>query len=238
MEISTYGTHPYSMDSDGDGINDKVELEYWGTNWSADPDGDGLISLRDPDADNDGFTDGIERSQDTDPASAASQPTSIVYEDAEDSAIIGWDIYDNDPAGAAVANVYDNDRASQVIELTGSASNNGYRLRDADSSYWDDTNFKTLEWSMKYSESFTVYIAAQTKNGFRYLYYTPVATSSLGTETYVHHGVGVTMKNGAWHTLTRNLEQDLKEAQPDNELQAVLGFLIRGSGRVDDVKTK
>jgi hypothetical protein len=134
--------------------------------------------------------------------------------------------------------VYDNDRASRVIELTGSASNNGYRLRDADSSYWDDTNFKTLEWSMKYSESFTVYIAAQTKNGFRYLYYTPVATSSLGTETYVHHGVGVTMKNGAWHTLTRNLEQDLKEAQPDNELQAVLGFLIRGSGRVDDVKTK
>ena len=238
MEISTYGTHPYSMDSDGDGINDKVELEYWGTNWSADPDGDGLISLLDPDADNDGFTDGIERSQDTDPASAASQPTSIVYEDAEDSAIIGWDIYDNDPAGAAVANVYDNDRASRVIELTGSASNNGYRLRDADSSNWDDTNFKTLEWSMKYSESFTVYIAAQTKNGFRYLYYTPVATSSLGTETYVHHGVGATMKDGAWHTLTRNLEQDLKEAQPDNELQAVLGFLIRGSGRVDDVKTK
>ena len=238
MEISTYGTHPYSMDSDGDGINDKVELEYWGTNWSADPDGDGLISLLDPDADNDGFTDGIERSQDTDPASAASQPTSIVYEDAEDSAIIGWDIYDNDPAGAAITNVYDNDRASRVIELTGSASNNGYRLRDADSSYWDDTNFKTLEWSMKYSESFTVYIAAQTKNGFRYLYYTPVATSSLGTDTYVHHGVGATMKDGAWHTLTRNLEQDLKEAQPDNELQAVLGFLIRGSGRVDDVKTK
>ena len=82
------------------------------------------------------------------------------------------------------------------------------------------------------------HIAAQTKNGFRYLYYTPVATSSLGTETYVHHGVGATMKDGAWHTLTRNLEQDLKEAQPDNELQAVLGFLIRGSGRVDDVKTK
>jgi hypothetical protein len=99
-------------------------------------------------------------------------------------------------------------------------------------------NFKTLEWSMRYSESFTVYIAAQTKDGFRYLYYTPVATDTLGTGTYVHHGLGAEVRDGSWHTLERNLEQDLKEAQPENELQAVLGFLIRGSGRVDDIKTK
>ena len=237
-EITLYGTLPYSADSDGDGITDQEELTHWGANWNADPDGDGIVNLLDPDADNDGIQDGIELGQGTDPADAASVPTAIVYEDGEGGTIAGWDIYDNDPIGATIANVEDSDRGGKVIEFAGSATNNGYRLRNADGAYWTDTNFKTLEWSMRYSESFTVYIAAQTKDGFRYLYYTPVATDALGTGTYVHHGLGTQVRDGSWHTLERNLEMDLKEAQPENELQAVLGILIRGSGRVDDVKTK
>jgi hypothetical protein len=237
-EITIYGTNPYNADSDSDGINDNEELTYWGERWNADPDDDALINLLDPDADNDSFLDGLERSQGTDPADAASVPTAVVYEDAEDGNISGWDIYDHDPAGAVIANVYDDDRLGNVIEFAGSATNNGYRLRNAGGSYWNDTNFKTLEWSMKYSEAFAVYIATQTKDGFRYLHYTPVATDSLGAGTYVHHGLGDLTRDGNWHTLQRDLEADLKEAQPENELQAVLGFLIRGSGRVDDIRTR
>ena len=237
-EINIYGTNPYKADSDGDGINDKAELTYWGANWNADSDHDGIINLLDPDSDNDGISDGVELAQGTNPADAASVPTAIVYEDAEDGNIAGWDIYDNDPAGAAITNVYDINRASHVIEFTGNGTNNGYRLRNADGAYWNDTNFKVLEWSMKYSESFVVYIAVQTKNGFRYLYYTPAATSSLGTDTYIHHGLGTGILDGNWRTFVRDLQHDLKDAQPDNELQAVLGFLIRGNGRVDDIKTR
>ena len=237
LEIATYGTAPYSADSDDDGLYDGEELNYWGNNWSSDPDGDGLINILDPDADNDGFTDGMEVRQGTDPADEASFPTSAIYEDGEDNAVTGWDIYDSDPAGATITNVYDEQRAGHVIEVSGSGSTNGYRLRSDDGSYWYDTNFKTLEWSMKYGESFTVYIAVQTKDGFRYLYYTPVAANNLGADTYVHHGLGTSIRDGNWHTLSRDLEADLKEAQPDNELQAVLGFLIRGSGRVDDIRT-
>ena len=189
-EINIYGTNPYKADSDGDGINDKAELTYWGANWNADSDDDGIINLLDPDSDNDGFMDGVELAQGTNPADAASVPTAIVYEDAEDGNIAGWDIYDNDPAGAAITNVYDTDRDSNVIAFTGNGTNNGYRLLNTDGAYWNDTNFKVLEWSMKYSESFVVYVAVQTRDGFRYLYYTPAATSSLGTDTYVHHGLG------------------------------------------------
>ena len=65
---------------------------------------------------------------------------------------------------------------------------------------------------------------------------TPAATSSLGTGTYIHHGLG-NIADGTWRSVMRDLEADLKEAEPDNELQAVLGFLIRGSGRVDDIRT-
>lgn len=170
--------------------------------------------------------------------SSSSPPTYKTYEDAEDGNIAGWDIYDNDPVGATITNVYDTARASRVINLAGSGTNNSYRLRNTNGTYWNDTTFKVFEWSMKYSEAFVIYIAVQTKNGFRYLCYTPVASNNLSTETNIYHGLDTNIVDGKWHTFIRDLTYDLKEAQPTNELQAVLGFMIRGSGRVDDIKTR
>ena len=60
-------------------------------------------------------------------------------------------------------------------------------------------------------------------------------TSSLGTGTYVHHGLGASAKDGQWHTFTRDLQADLEAAQPGNTILEVNGFFIRGSGRVDDI---
>ncbi len=90
---------------------------------------------------------------------------------------------------------------------------------------------------MKYSENFTIYIAVQTTDGFRYIYYNKLDYNNLGSDRFIHHGLGASSRDGTWHTITRDLEQDLHDAQPDNNLVAILGFLIRGSGRVDDIKT-
>jgi Malectin domain/Bacterial TSP3 repeat len=73
-ERTIYGTDPTRADTDGDGINDGTEIAFWGAAWNADADGDGLINLLDADSDNDALTDGIERSQGTDPASPAPGP--------------------------------------------------------------------------------------------------------------------------------------------------------------------
>ena len=51
------------------------------------------------------------------------------YEDAADGSTKGWDIYDTSPGGASIKNVYDSDRQSRVIQLSGSGTENGYRLR-------------------------------------------------------------------------------------------------------------
>lgn len=236
-EINTYGTNPYSADSDYDGLDDNQELSYWGTNWNADADSDGVINILDADADADGFQDGVEISQGIDPGDSAEYPSRIMYENGEDGNILGWTVYDNDPVGAFINNVYDLERDGRAIEFNGAGTSNGYRLRNDDDSEWDDSTFKVLQWSMRYSEGFVVYIGVQTKDGFRYIYYTPVNSDNLGSETYIHHGLSTDIKDGKWHTLTRDLEYDLKEAQPDNELESVLGFLVRGSGRVDDIET-
>jgi len=235
-ERGVYETDPYKKDTDEDGIDDGEELALWGTDWNADYDNDGLNNLVDIDSDDDGVQDNAEIVQGFDPADNSSTPSQPIYEDAEDNMTDGWIVYDNDPVGAAVANVYDTDRGSRVIELAGSGTANGYQLRKANGSPWRDESRFILEWSMRYSENFEVLIDVMTTAGQRYIYYTPVDDSSLGGGVYVHHGLGTDVRDGQWHTIISDLQADLEDAQPGVSILEVNGFRIHGSGRVDDIK--
>ena len=76
----------------------------------------------------------------------------------------------------------------------------------------------------------------ETTAGRRYLVYEPVDYDNLGSGTYVHYGLGSDVTDGRWHTFTRDLEADLADAQRGARILEVNGFLIRGSGKVDDIK--
>jgi len=73
-EIHEYGTDPHKLDTDGDSLNDGDELAYWGEDWYVDYDADGLTNLLDADSDGDGFSDGEEHVEGTDPSDPASTP--------------------------------------------------------------------------------------------------------------------------------------------------------------------
>jgi hypothetical protein len=162
-----------------------------------------------------------------------------IYEDAESNNIAKWLISDNNPEGASISNVYDPDRQSQVIELLGDGLQNSYILHNSDGSWWYNREHKIIQWSMNYAEDFRIFIRVKTTDGIRFIYYTSSENSSLEDSSgiYIHHGLGSSSKDGTWHTITRNLEEDLKEAQPDNEIIYIAGVYIRGSGKVDDIKT-
>ncbi len=145
-------------------------------------------------------------------------------------------MFDNRPKRATISNVYDNDRNGRVIQLTGSGIDNGYQLRNSDGTKWHNSNQFVVQWSMKYSEDFLVYIDVKTTAGQRYLSYQPVDQNSLGKKQYVYHGLGTAVIDGQWHTFVRDLQADLAEAQPRVTILEVNGFLIRGSGSVDDIK--
>ena len=164
--------------------------------------------------------------------------TATVYEDAEDGNTAGWRIYDADPAGAQILNVYDNDRGSNVIQLQGDFTSNGYILGgwEGSADAWGDSSSTTLTWSMKYNEYYTVYIRVMTTNGARYIYYTPSDTSNGGTDEYVHLGLGTSTRNGTWLTFTRDLQADLAQFQPGNTITQINAFLVRGSGFIDDIE--
>ncbi|MCK5896967.1 MAG: hypothetical protein KAG20_09180 [Cocleimonas sp.] len=237
-EMNTHGTSPYHADSDNDAIEDGAELRYWNDQVGVnnDVDKDGIINILDRDSDNDGYFDGFEIAQSFDPADARSTPLFAVIEDAENGETKGWRIYDNKPLGATIRNVYDADKGSQVIELKGRRTSNGYRLRSSDDSWWHNDQQKIIHWSHKFGEYYSIYVAVNTKNGFRYIQYRPIADNKTSkSKRYVYRGLGTASRNGQWQTFTRDLSQDLKKSQPDNELIEVLGVLVRGSGRMDDI---
>jgi hypothetical protein len=238
-ELQTYGTDPRNADSDSDGINDGEELAFWGSRWNEDSDSDDIINLLDPDSDNDSFSDGVEIAQEVDPADANSYPSMMIYEDAENGDTAGWGVYTQGSGTASIKNVYDEDSEDLVIELTGSGTKTGYNLYNENRFRWNNTRHSIIEWRMKYAEAFLVYIAVQTRDGFRYIYYTSTDDNdSIDSDEYVHHNLSSSAHDGNWHTFSRDLAADLKAVQPANELESVLGFFIRGSGRVDDITTK
>jgi len=161
--------------------------------------------------------------------------STTLYEDAEDGSKNGWRIYDNSPIGAKIKNTYDNDRQGQVIQLSGSGTKNGYRLKNDSAAKWQNSNQFIIRWSMKYSEYFFVYIDVETTDGHRYLRYTHIDYDDLGNGEYVKFGIGSDANDGKWHTYTRDLQADLEDAQPNSQILEVNGFLIRGSGKLDDI---
>ncbi len=233
-EVAIYGTDPSRADTDGDGIDDGTELTYWGVDWSTDYDNDGMNNLQDLDSDNDGTPDGEEINRGYDPGNAGSLPGNTVYEGA--GGVGGWQIYDTAPSGAAISTVFDATLQADVVVLAGAGQQNGYRLRNADGSKWNNRSQFIIQWSMNYAEAFTVYIDVETSSGHRYLTYRPVDYSSLGNGGYVYHGLGEGAIDGKWHTYSRDLQADLSAAQPGVSIIEVNAFLIRGSGLVNDVQ--
>lgn len=157
------------------------------------------------------------------------------YEDAEDGTVKRWQIYDNPPGGATIKNVYDYDRRSQVIQFTGSKTEDVYWLRNDDGTKWQNSGQFVIQWSMNYSENFTIFIDVATTAGHRFIYFTPVDHDNLGNGEYIHYGLGDDVFDGRWHTFVKDLQADLDEAQPGEKILEVNGFLICGSGKVDDI---
>jgi Right handed beta helix region/Periplasmic copper-binding protein (NosD) len=230
METTLYGTDPSKLDSDGDGIGDGEEVANWGGNWNGDLDNDGVINLLDPDAHWEIIIQ--ENTPSEEPI-----PTTIVYEDAEDGLISGWTIYDEDPVGSFIDNVFDQDQNSRVIELHGDGLLNGFALFDGQGQDWENSSHQIIQWSMKYATDFAISIAANTSRGLRYLSFTQAEIDELGTGTDIFHGLGTSSKDGNWHTYLFDLGYHLEAAQPGNKLISLLGFYASGNGRVDDIMT-
>ncbi len=160
-----------------------------------------------------------------------------LYEDAQNGDSAGWSIYDKNPSGATIKNIYDADKMSRVIEVSGSGTRNGFKLGNRFNRVgaWENSEQLNVSWSMNTSQKYVVYLRVQTTDGYRYLYYTKSDTDKGKRGRYIHHGLGADSANGEWQTFTRDLEADLKEFEPNNTITSVNAFMVRGNGRFDDI---
>jgi len=162
---------------------------------------------------------------------------SVVYEDAQDGTIDGWTIFQNSSGSATITNISDAQRGSKVIKLQGDGLADAYMLRDAQNNDWNNTTDHILEWSLNYSEYFTIYVDVQTTKGRRYIVYNPRDDDRGLSGEYILFGVGANIIDGNWHTITRDLSRDIESVEADNRLISINGMIIRGSGLIDDVHT-
>ncbi|MCK5193812.1 MAG: hypothetical protein KAQ71_08385, partial [Desulfobulbaceae bacterium] len=105
-ERDIYGTSPGTTDSDADGLEDGVEVNFWGSAWDADADNDGLMNLLDSDSDNDGYMDGEEIDLGYDPADASSNPDAIADEPDDPANIITLDVNAYKTKGRRIAELF------------------------------------------------------------------------------------------------------------------------------------
>ncbi len=164
------------------------------------------------------------------------EPTLYTYEDAESGSASKWSIRSGESGD--VINVMDSEGQSRVIEFSSGGS---YMIgaRSGEEA-WSDKRSKSISFRLKSKLKETIYVLIDTKEGQRKLFYrTDTANRGLkhGFIGGIHHGLGTSISNESWRTITRDLESDLKDAEPDNELTAVNGLIHNGGAgnRIDDI---
>ena len=157
-----------------------------------------------------------------------------IHEDAEDGDIGEWFTY---ATPGTITNVPEH--SGRALSFQGNAGlNNGFGLTGLDIS----SGFMA-SWSMKYSNDFKFFIRVRTSNlgSNVYLEYTPENINrghyTAGANTYLHNGLGAGVNDGTWKTFTRNVKTDLERLLPNDTLEAIIGFSVRGSGLIDDIMT-
>jgi len=141
---------------------------------------------------------------------------STTYEDAEDGNTNGWVA----SGGATISNVVDSVTNSKVIKLS-SNSHEYYSLTNL-----ANNSDKKISWDIKADNGFTTYVIVSTSLGERILYYSTTDINRSKTGNWIHHPLGNLSKN-RWHTVTRDLEADIQDFEPNNHITAIKLFKIR-----------
>ncbi|KIM08802.1 MAG: hypothetical protein KU29_03525 [Sulfurovum sp. FS06-10] len=170
-----------------------------------------------------------------------------IYEDAQDGLVDGWVIYKEDNE-TNISNIYDVDKASNVIKLERGAMSDTYFVLGDKNSGWANNDSNTIQWSMNTTNTFKITILVKTTNGTRYIKYDDSNTNrGQYKEDSIQYGLGTASKDGTWKTFTRNLALDLKDAnrssllpeiqqaEANNTIVSINGFRIDGNMRVDNI---
>ncbi|MCF2860455.1 hypothetical protein L1286_23610, partial [Pseudoalteromonas sp. SMS1] len=152
-----------------------------------------------------------------------------------------WYIFVNQSATAQLKVEHDAAYGAKVIVSSTDGLNDGVALEN----FLVTSN--KLTWDMNFgpTDNYQIFIKINTKNGVRYLFYTPYSNFLSGansyephkTDNYLNFPLGEKSRTGDWVTVSRDLESDLKRLEPDNEFVNAHGFLYRGTGKIGAINS-
>ena len=118
-----------------------------------------------------------------------------------------------------------------AIKFVGSGARTGYYL-PLDIDY---TQGEIFSWKLNYTHYFRAYVGVTTTNGVRYLSYYPLDEELGKNGRFIQYALG-RVRDGQWHTFSRDLQADLEKYEAGNRVLKINGFFIRGTGMVDDIE--
>ncbi|MDO8625965.1 MAG: hypothetical protein Q7K39_00705 [Candidatus Magasanikbacteria bacterium] len=162
--------------------------------------------------------------------------TAIIYEDAEDGDTVGWKLYAPGFSGTySIANVADDKAHGRALEVKTSYIENDYWLKNPDGSNWNDTVSKYLQWDVKTSREFYALVHVETNLGPRHLQYSSKYPNKV-LGSYIYLNLSPSLKDGSWHTLTRDLQADAALLVPGIVITKINSFSVSGySARFDNI---
>ncbi|WP_444896391.1 hypothetical protein [Microbulbifer sp. SSSA005] len=157
----------------------------------------------------------------------------------EDNLDLGsWDIYAQNSGSATIEKVYDIRMQREVVELSGSGTNDGFKLyKNAAHEQWNIEGSASVRLEMNLSAPSRIFFSVETSKGYAFIEYSSQVTSpgiyysSSGTP-YYQFPLDASYLDGNWHAFERDLQADLASLDPDVELLNIGVFLVRGSGRI------
>ncbi len=162
-----------------------------------------------------------------------------VYEDGEDGSAARWGANPPGAVGVSATNVVDDQAHNRVIEIvTPDINNQDFYLRgERGDSYWRNTDAKTLAFDLKTTNETYTYVRVETAQKTYYLMYSFAYPTGLKFGSYVSINLVPGLKDGNWHTITRNLQNDLDSITGGTPITSVEQFYVGStSARVDNVK--
>jgi len=161
--------------------------------------------------------------------------TFVVLENGGNAALPGWDVYDTRGPGTLASEPEPGGKDNRVVVFRpeDGTSACGFRLTLPE----DQQGCCKLQWRMKFTSRYTIYVQCETSAGKVYVQYAPGDEAhSFVEDRYSRHALGGETGMWKWATVRRDIQADLWAADPEIELQAVHAIMVRGSGMVDDIR--
>ena len=142
-----------------------------------------------------------------------------------------WHLLYPDTYGV-IKKIKDTKKNKTVIEFNSKSSRDTYiNGAKTGKEAWSNREDKIIKWDFNFSGNFVVMISVKTEKGYRELIYTS------GEENgNLYFGLGKYIIFDTWQTITRDLEKDLHQYEPNNKIVSVNAFIIRGSGRIGTIE--